>query len=35
MRISLRNRLALGFSAITFLAIGVLYLYVAPGLQTA
>ena len=34
MRISLRNRLALGFAAITFLAIGVLYLYVAPGLQT-
>jgi two-component system, OmpR family, sensor kinase len=34
MRISLSNRLALGFTAITFLAIGVLYLYVAPGLQT-
>jgi two-component system, OmpR family, sensor kinase len=34
MRISLSNKLALGFAAITFLAIGVLYLYVAPGLQT-
>ena len=33
-RISLRNRLALVFFAITFVAIGVLYLYVAPGLQT-
>ncbi len=34
MTISLSNRLALVFSAITFLAIGVLYMYVAPGLQT-
>jgi signal transduction histidine kinase len=34
MRISLRNRLALVFFAITFAAIGVLYLYVAPGLQS-
>ncbi len=34
MRLSLRNRLALGFSAITFVALAVLYLYVAPGLQT-
>jgi two-component system OmpR family sensor kinase len=34
MTISLSNRLALVFSAITFLAIGALYLYVAPGLQT-
>ena len=34
MRLSLRNRLALVFFAITLLAIGVLYLYVAPGLQT-
>jgi two-component system OmpR family sensor kinase len=33
MRISLRNRLALIFSAITLLAIGSLYLYVAPGLR--
>jgi signal transduction histidine kinase len=33
MRLSLSNRLALVFSAITFLAIGALYLYVAPGLQ--
>ena len=31
---SLRNRLALMFFAITFVAIAVLYLYVAPGLQT-
>ncbi|MGI8411323.1 MAG: ATP-binding protein [Solirubrobacteraceae bacterium] len=31
---SLRNRLALLFFAITFLAIGALYMYVAPGLQT-
>ncbi|MGI8427895.1 MAG: ATP-binding protein [Solirubrobacteraceae bacterium] len=31
---SLRNRLALVFFAITFLAIGALYMYVAPGLQT-
>jgi signal transduction histidine kinase len=34
LRISLRNRLALVFFAITFVAIGALYLYVAPGLQT-
>ena len=34
MRISLRNRLALIFFAITALAIGALYLYVAPGLQS-
>jgi signal transduction histidine kinase len=34
LRISLRNRLALVFFAITFASIGVLYLYVAPGLQT-
>jgi two-component system, OmpR family, sensor kinase len=34
VRISLSNRLALVFSAITFLAIAALYLYVAPGLQT-
>lgn len=34
MTISLSNRLALVFSAITFLAIGALYVYVAPGLQT-
>ena len=33
LRISLRNRLALVFFAITFVAIGVLYLYVAPGLR--
>jgi two-component system, OmpR family, sensor kinase len=33
MRISLSNKLALFFAAVTFLAIGVLYLYVAPGLQ--
>ena len=32
--ISLRNRLALVFFAITFVAIGGLYLYVAPGLQS-
>lgn len=32
--LSLRNRLALVFSAITFGALAVLYLYVAPGLQT-
>src|ERR1700736_2057272 len=30
---SLRNRLALVFFAITFLAIGGLYLYVGPGLE--
>ncbi len=33
IRISLRNKLALVFAAITFVAIGGLYLYVAPGLQ--
>lgn len=33
MRISLRNRLALVFAAITLLAIGSLYLYIAPGLR--
>src|ERR1700694_2006759 len=33
MRISLSNKLALFFAAVTFFAIGVLYLYVAPGLQ--
>ena len=33
MRLSLRNRLALVFFAITLLAIGVLYLIVAPGLE--
>jgi two-component system, OmpR family, sensor kinase len=32
--ISLRNRLALVFFAITLLAIGSLYMYVAPGLRT-
>jgi two-component system, OmpR family, sensor kinase len=34
MRLSLRNRLALIFFLITLLAIGALYLYVAPGLQS-
>ncbi len=34
MRISLSNKLALLFAAVMFIAIGVLYLYVAPGLQT-
>ncbi len=34
MRLSLRNRLALLFFAITLLAVGVPYLYVAPGLQS-
>jgi two-component system, OmpR family, sensor kinase len=34
MGLSLRNRLMLVFSAITFAALAVLYLYVAPGLQT-
>jgi signal transduction histidine kinase len=33
MRLSLRNRLALVFFAITALAIGALYMYVTPGLQ--
>ena len=32
--LSLRNRLALVFSAITLVAIAALYLYVAPGLQS-
>jgi two-component system, OmpR family, sensor kinase len=34
IRLSLRNRLALVFFAVTLLAIGALYVYVAPGLQT-
>jgi signal transduction histidine kinase len=34
MRRSLRNRLALAFFAITFAAIVVLYVYVAPGLRS-
>ncbi len=34
MRLSLRNKLALVFFAITLVAIGALYVYVAPGLQT-
>jgi signal transduction histidine kinase len=34
LRLSLRNKLALVFAAITVVAIGGLYLYVAPGLQT-
>ncbi len=34
LTLSLRNRLALVFSAITFLALAALYVYVAPGLQT-
>jgi two-component system, OmpR family, sensor kinase len=34
MTLSLRNRLALVCSAITFLALAALYVYVAPGLQT-
>lgn len=34
VRLSLRNRLALLFFAITFVAIAALYLYVAPGLET-
>ena len=34
MRLSLSNRLALVFFSITLLAIGALYLYVAPGLQS-
>jgi signal transduction histidine kinase len=33
VRISLSNKLALLFAAVTLFAIGVLYLYVAPGLQ--
>jgi two-component system OmpR family sensor kinase len=34
MRLSLSNRLALVFFAITLLAVGFLYVYVAPGLQS-
>jgi two-component system, OmpR family, sensor kinase len=34
MRLSLSNRLALVFFSITLLAVGALYLYVAPGLQS-
>ncbi len=34
MRLSLSNRLALVFFSITLLAIGAMYLYVAPGLQS-
>jgi two-component system OmpR family sensor kinase len=34
MRLSLRNRLVIIFFAITLMAIGALYLYVAPGLQS-
>jgi signal transduction histidine kinase len=34
MRLSLRNKLALVFFAITLVAIGAMYVYVAPGLQT-
>jgi signal transduction histidine kinase len=34
LRLSLANRLAVVFFAITLLAIGSLYVYVAPGLQT-
>jgi two-component system OmpR family sensor kinase len=34
MRLSLSNRLAVVFFAITALAIGALYMYVAPGLQS-
>ncbi len=34
MVLSLRNRLVLVFFAITLLAIGVLYVYIAPGLQS-
>jgi signal transduction histidine kinase len=34
LRLSLANRLALAFFAITLLAIGSLYVYVAPGLQS-
>src|SRR5271167_3675349 len=34
MRLSLRNKLAIVFFAITLVSIGALYLYVAPGLQT-
>src|SRR5579875_287881 len=34
MRLSLRNRLVLFFFAVTLLAIGALYLYVVPDLQS-
>jgi two-component system, OmpR family, sensor kinase len=34
VKLSLRNRLALIFAAISFLALAALYVYVAPGLQT-
>jgi signal transduction histidine kinase len=34
LRLSLRNKLALVFAAITCVAIGGLYLYIAPGLET-
>src|ERR1035438_7115665 len=34
LRLSLANRLALVFFGITLLAIGSLYVYVAPGLQS-
>lgn len=34
MRLSLSNRIALTFSLVTFVAIAVLYVYIAPGLQT-
>jgi signal transduction histidine kinase len=34
LRLSLRNRLALVFFGVTFIAIGALYLYVAPGLKS-
>jgi signal transduction histidine kinase len=34
VRVSLRNRLVLAFFAVTFVAIAVLYVYVAPGLRT-
>ena len=34
MTLSLRNRIALVFAAISFLALAALYVYVAPGLQT-
>jgi signal transduction histidine kinase len=34
VRVSLRNRLVLVFFAVTFVAVAVLYVYVAPGLRT-
>jgi two-component system, OmpR family, sensor kinase len=34
IRLSLRNKLALVFAAITFVALGGLYLYIAPGLES-